>query len=242
MNTFVIKAGGSGNIIETDFKHEIEWLKYRRIQIDAKYFSTLIESLTTASYDNKIVYVNGGVAAFIFIDLARNLGLDNENLDEIGCRIVNTTSYIILESLKNKSAKVYPELINPLEFRKEILNDYNLILIKAIQGFKSTDSLATYIASQVQESELMFFKKGIPIYHVGFESPTKVTEFKLSDLENIGAKVTEVPGNNAILDKESINIIKKKMIKTVLYNSDDIDKLDKIISGVGLVEKTMIRL
>jgi len=237
MKKYIIKAGGSGNIVETDFKHKIDWLNYRRIQINSIFFRELVQSLVEASKYHKIAYINGGVAAYLFINLAESLEIDKSELDVIGCEIINITSKIILEAVKKYNSNVCPELINPLEFEDNLFNIYNLIIFKAVPTFKSTDSLAAFVASRNLDSEFLLFKKGVPLYHVGFETPTKITEFKITKLKEIALSFNEIPGNNSIIDHESIELIIKNKIKTTLYNSEEINKLKEILDNKYFCEE-----
>lgn len=228
---YVIKAGGSGNFIETNCMSNIEWLNYRRFQINSEYFSELVDALYEASKENKIAYINGGVGAYLFIKLGERLGLDESQLNIIGCDIINITSTIILEALIKKSSNIYPELVVPSEFKESIFDSYDIGVFKAMPQFISSDSLSTFIASKGKNTKQIFFKKGVPIYHTGYSKPTKVDEFKISLLEEISQDIEEEPGSNFIIDKQSIDLIKKFNIDTTFYNSDDISNLSKILKN-----------
>src|SRR5262245_50201272 len=84
MMPIVVKAGGSGNIVETDSSHPIPWLSYRRLKFAESYVDDLIEGLRGASALRTIAFVPGGMGAYLHLDLARHAGVSDPVLAEIG--------------------------------------------------------------------------------------------------------------------------------------------------------------
>lgn len=222
MNKIVIKAGGSGNIIESNYLHPIEWMNYRKFQIKSQTFSDIVEALLQLSKSDKVVYVNGGVAAFLFINLAKSMQLGDEYLSEIGCSVINITAFIVLRKLLDLRANVYPKLLSPDLITDNLFNTYDIVIVQSSTDYQSSDELATYTASKLSDVKLVFFKKGIPIFHTGFEKPTEIHSFPIDELLDKANEYEEVPGRNYILDKNSLRIIKDNNISTTLFNSDDI--------------------
>jgi uridylate kinase len=240
MKVYVIKALGSGNFIETELVNEIPWLSYRKFQIDTGYMNSLVNSLAKVSKAYKLAFICGGMGAYLFINMAKALNLNDKILNNIGCSIINLNSNILLEALINKGVKVCPSLVSALDNYEEYFINYDLLFFKAIPEFSSTDSLAAHVSSKLIDTELIFFKKGVPIYYDGFEKPTKVSEFRIEELEDISENYIETPGKNYIIDYNSIRIIKKHRIKVTLFNADDIINLAELIEKPQNFERTTI--
>ncbi|HZH76599.1 MAG TPA: hypothetical protein VEY88_11230 [Archangium sp.] len=234
MKVSVIKAGGSGNILETDHKHAIPWLAYRRFKLDPDYLRKLVEGVLAAvQANNKIVFVSGGMGAYLYIDLARELGLSESALAEIGCGIVNVNGRIASDAVSLRGVSVCPRLIPPSPSLSENLKQYDVVVVRAEPGYLSTDALAAVAAANIPGSELVLFKKGVPEYHVGFERPTVVEKFTIAELRAIAAKFGEGAGANSILDAQCLEVIERNAIRTRLVNSDHLGDLYQVLQGSG---------
>ncbi|WP_404468653.1 hypothetical protein [Sutcliffiella horikoshii] len=243
MMNYVIKAGGSGNIIEESNKADDlpEWLNYRRVKINSKYFEKVCLSLVEfTKKNNKIFYINGGVGAYLFLDFGRSLGLDDRILDQTGCDIINNTSRLLLEKTRSLDGNVCPFLVDVQDIKTSIINKFDIFFIKANPMCKSSDALAAKVATNLEKANLIYFKYGIPTYYVGFEKPVDILEFKIVDLIERAKNKIEKPGDNFILDKEALKLIYTYKIDTTLINSDDIskyinDESDKTIRKTKIV-------
>lgn len=240
MKTCVLKCAGSGHLRETKFLHRIPWLNYRRFQIDPDYFNSLVEGVIDASSAARIAIVPGGTGAYLFIGLGRELGLDEAGLSRVGCQIVDVIAGIIRDALLAKGAAVCPDVVSYECNIESLMEQYRIVVVRSSARCHSTDALAAATAVKLRADKLLIFKQGVPIYHVGFERPTEISEFKISMLERIADEFGQNPGENAILDRQCIDLIKDNRIVTCLYNALDSERLAMLIEDDGSIRCTRI--
>lgn len=238
MKIITVKGPGAGGFIVGEEKNRLPWLEYRKFKMDKNFIKNIIEGLKWASLDNKIVYIPGGTGAYLFIGLASEIGLSDFFQSIVGCEVVDLMGKIFIEGLKKENVNVCPNLIRYYEIN-EYVTKYDVLIIKSDDSLDSTDSLATKSALEVN-SEIMFFKKNVPEFYVGYKEPRVVEEFMCEDLINKAKRFGERPGNNSIIDLQAINMISKNKTKATLYNSDDIKELRNIINNTLNVKKTII--
>lgn len=231
MNVYVLKFGGGGSIIDTGNEHKLPWLSYRRFGINGPSYQQFLDRVCDLAADNRFILVFGGVGAFLFVNLASELSLEKDDVNLVGCEVTNLTASIALNYLQRKGAAVSPTLFLPSEDIAATLLEYEIVIVKACLGFASTDALAAYYASIAKANKLIFFKKNVPEYHVGFEKPTIVNAIQVNKLLNIAKSFDERPGNNSILDSQSLEYIQSNSICASICNIDNVSDLEAILSG-----------
>ncbi|MCP3139585.1 hypothetical protein [Pyxidicoccus xibeiensis] len=242
MKTYVVKAGGSGNLVETEAVHKIEWLAYRRLRFDPSYLEGLIEGLRGVASSAKVAFVPGGMGAFLFLDLAESAGVRGEALDRIGIDVVNLNGLLARSAFAENGISVFPELVEPGEMLAAALEVSQVVVVKACKGYLSTDALAAAAAVSLPGSELLIFKKGVPVYHVGFERPTEVLEWKITELKERAKAFGERPGANSILDAQCLEIVEQGQVEVSLVDSSALRCLAEVFARKSSVPHSRVIL
>jgi uridylate kinase len=227
--TVVVKAGGSGLFVRVPYEPRVPWDWYRHYRINEEYFSKLVAGLAHAANQSPLLFVPGGVGAYLYIGLSQRLGLHDEAVNQIGCDIVNVTGRIIMQSLLTQGVEVYPSLANLRDNLGELIRQYQVLVMAASLSFRSTDAVAAAAAVKVGATRLMLFKQGVPTFHLGFESPTVMRSISISRLQEMIGLSEEGPGRNAILDSQAVAIIANGGVETVLYEAGEVERLSEIL-------------
>src|SRR5882724_6758951 len=140
--TLIIKAGGSGMFKETAFRHRIPWLAYRRMRLDSQFFETFIRQLRSLVEQFNVVVVPGGMAAYLFIELGRDLMLSLDQQDAIGRRVVDVTGQVILWALAAQNVPVYPALVDINDDFQMLFDTASIVVLRSNEAYLSTDTLA----------------------------------------------------------------------------------------------------
>ena len=64
------------------------------------------------------------------------------------------------------------------------LEQYKVVVVAPNERFVSTDELAAQAALEAGAERLLFFKKGVPVFHVGFPRPTRRASAKVAAAPN----------------------------------------------------------
>lgn len=227
----MIKAGGGGCLVDEGTQHPLPWLQYRRLQFDARHVKDLVGSLKAVSLSHRVIFAPGGMGAYLFIGLGRELQLHEASLAEIGCQVVNTTGQLVLNALGVAGADVCPQLVDVNADLQEHVDRHGIVVVRASTATATTDSLAACAATKLRGAELLFMKKGVPVFHLGFDHPTELRLFPVTRLLAIAASFRELPGSNPILDGQCLQMMCAHRIPTLFVNSDDVVDLPAIIES-----------
>lgn len=148
----------------------------------------------------------------MYTNLSKVINKNGKITAAIGCDIVSILHKIIINNLVENDVNVCPsevDLENLMDFKK---NEHTCYFIRPNPDILSTDSLAARVAPIVDADLILFIKEGAPTYHVGFDCPTKITEWCI---ENIREKSVGVSGNY-LLDSEALDVLGRDMLKSLI--------------------------
>ena len=238
----VVKLPGAGRIVHCGSKAVLPWMEYRKYQIDDEFFNDAIDSLIQLSFISRVGLVSGGIGAYLYIGLAKSLGLNDCFLSSVGIDIVNLLHGILLKVFLEKGANICPYLVSIESYNYEHYAQYDLLIFSATNNVASTDSLAVMVAEICRADTLLLFKENVPCYHVGFDEPTSIDAIHVDQLIQKANKFSCSPGDHFILDRESLALIKKNKLNTFLVNPHDILQIKNIIRGVSTASVTKIHI
>ncbi|MEI8704974.1 hypothetical protein [Pseudoalteromonas sp. B62] len=207
MKTVVIRLTGGGAISEVGTETDLPWWGYRSMHITPSVYSDLT-ALIANNPSIKFIFVCGGIGAFLFTDLVKNLAL-NTHADEVGRGIISILNGIAISYLNSFSINVYPNEIPVNEVGKYLsTTDASCFFIKPDTGCISSDSLAAEAAFLSKAELLLYVKKGAPQYHVGFDKPTIINRWSLDDIELKSLTLYEEQAKHYVLDYQACSILK----------------------------------
>lgn len=207
MKSVVIRLTGGGAISEVSTEIDVPWWGYRNMHINPSVYSDLT-ALIANNPSTRFIFVCGGIGAFLFTDLVKNLAIDSY-ADEVGKGIISILNGIAISYLNSLSVNVYPNEVPANEVEKYLsTTDASCFFIKPDSGCISSDSLAAEAAFLAKADLLLYVKKGAPQYHVGFDKPTIINRWSLDDIELKSLTLYEEQTKHYVLDYQACSILK----------------------------------
>lgn len=202
MNNIIVRLPGGGRIKKHEKKQILTWWDYRNYFINTDIYND-IKKIIETNKDSKFFFISGGVGAFIYTDLCRNLNISNNLAAEIGCDVISIMHKILINSLIDDGINVFPTEIDIKSYNTIFYKENSCFFIKPDTEFLSTDSLAANVAKLVSAKLIVYIKEGSPTYYAGFKKPTIINKWEIDDIRE-RAKLIK---GNYILDNEALNII-----------------------------------
>lgn len=223
MKTVVISLGGSILIPELEKNLIQEYIPVlRRI----------------AKKSQLYVVVGGGGEARRYIEVARNLGIDEGTSDEIGILITRLNATLLIASLGNDA---YPKVAESHNEAKKFGETKKIVIMGGITPGQTTDAVAAVLAERVKASVFINVTSVNGVYE---EDPRKNPRAKRFDrltpqqlLEIVGAGGLGA-GSNNVLDVIAARIVERSGIPLVVLDGSNPKNLeDAILKGkfVGTV-------
>ncbi|MAD03411.1 MAG: hypothetical protein CMK65_07310 [Pseudoalteromonas sp.] len=232
MSTFVIRLPGGGRISRKKKEHGLKWLDYRSFFIKTDSYNSIIELIKDNS-NSKFILISGGVGAFLYTNLCEDLYLDRDFSSTIGSDIISIMHKILIEAFERERIRIYPKQVAIKELKElEQNSDYQCFFVEPNLDSLSTDSLAVQASIEVNSVETVFLKEGAPTYHVGFDSPTVITHWKIDDISAKSEEHFKGSNGHYLLDTESCSLIKKFQIKSKIVCPSELKNLKFDAHGV----------
>lgn len=213
MNRIIIRLPGGGRINKRNEMQEISWWDYRNYYINPELYSE-IDSVMGNNKNCTFFFISGGVGAFLYTNLCKSLNIKNDITSQVGCDIVSLMHKILISNLLDSGIDAYPTEIALSELSEKQNFKHSCYFIKPFSNIMSTDSLAAQVASVVHADMIVYLKEGAPVYHIGFNEPTRVGKWGINDIR---ARSTGAKGHY-IIDDEALNKIEETNIKTIITN------------------------
>lgn len=225
MKTVVIRLTGGGAISEASTEIDVPWWGYRNMHITPSVYSDLT-ALIANNPSTRFIFVCGGIGAFLFTDLVKNLAMDSY-ADEVGKGIISILNGIAISYLNSLSVNVYPNEVPANEVEKYLsTTDASCFFIKPDSGCISSDSLAAEAAFLAKADLLLYVKKGAPQYHVGFDKPTIINRWSLDDIELKSLTLYEDQNKHYVLDYQACSILKSNSNETYIIPPEIIKEIN----------------
>ncbi len=211
---------------------------------DFKYILSLISNVVKVTEESgrpKIVFVvGGGVQAREMQEKARELGLSNTVVDEVGILVSRINAYILSnaakDTLKEQGLKVRTKIICSIE---EFLKDMEIYDVFFAGGFipgQSTDAVASLLAEAMKADVLMFLTDVDGIYD---KDPKKHTDAKLLKTIKVSDLISKVltekmtPGVYKPIDIQALKMIERSNVKCIVINGRAKENILNALKGLS---------
>ncbi|MEM2112235.1 MAG: UMP kinase [Candidatus Bathyarchaeia archaeon] len=188
----------------------------------------IIQNLRAQSH-KLVVVVGGGSPARDFIKIAKDLGLTEQEQDEVAISVSKLFAQLLALKLGGLEWKSIPSSI---EEAINILRKRGIVVMGGLKPGMTTDTVASLIASQIHSDLIIKATNQDGIYTKDPEKyldAEKLDELSLDDLSNILEEKKHEAGIHQIIDPEAVRILKEKRIKTIVINGF---KPENIIAAV----------
>jgi uridylate kinase len=177
----------------------------------------LLKKLKGEGHD-MVVVVGGGALAREFIGIAKKLGLEEKDRDDVAISV----SRIFAQLFAKKLAKLSCEKI-PLAIEEAVkcLNEGKIVILGGLKPGMTTDTVAALIAERVNADVLIKATDQEGVYTKDprkYADAVKLDQLTFEDLPKVLAENKHRAGIHQILDSEAVKILKGKHIKVFVLN------------------------
>jgi len=229
MSNIIIRLPGGGRINKKKEEQEISWWDYRNHYINPELYSE-IKDVMAKNKDCVFFFVSGGVGAFLYTDLCNSLSVKDDIISQVGCDIVSLMHKILISNLIGNGINAYPTETSLTELSEMQNFKHSCYFVKPFIKIMSTDSLAAHVAPLVHADMIVYLKEGAPVYHIGFNEPTRVSKWGINDIR---LRAKGVKGHY-IIDDEALNLIEKMNVKTLITSPKTFSNFNYHESDFGL--------
>ncbi len=217
MKTVVISLGGSILIPELE-NHRI------------KDYVPVLQKIATKC--RLYVVVGGGGEARRYIEVSRNLGIDEGTSDEIGILITRLNATLLIAAL---GGDAYPEVAKTHTEAIRFGESNRIVIMGGITPGQTTDAVAAVLAERVGASVFINATSVDGVYSEDPKKNPKATKFVTltpKKLLGIVGGTALVAGSNNVLDLIAARVVERSRIPLVVLDGRDPTNLsDAILDG-----------
>ena len=193
-------------------------------------YTNLLKDLKKQGHEIAVV-VGGGAMAREFINLAKDLGLDERAQDEAAISVSRIFAQLFLQKLGELGCEAVSLTI---ENAVKCLRDGKIAVMGGLRPGMTTDTVAALIVKQVNAE--VFIKatdqEGVydkdPRKHV---DAVKLEQLSFEDLSRVFAENKHKAGIHQILDPEAVKILKKERVKVIVVNGFKPENVLAVVKG-----------
>lgn len=194
-------------------------------------YADLIMNLRSRGHDVAVV-VGGGKMAREFIELARSLGLSEQEQDELAISVSRLFAQVLSMKVGGYQWREVPTTIkNAIR----VLSERGLVIMGGIRPGMTTDTVAALVASKARADLIIKATDQEGIFTKDpkkYPDAEKLDEISFDDLERILAEGRHKAGIHQIIDPEAVRILKEKRIKTIVVNGFNPENVLLALSGM----------
>ena len=193
---------------------------------------------TVQAQGNEIaVVLGGGALAREFIGIAKNLGLDMQEQDEIAISVSRLFAQLFLKKLGDAGCS---KVALTLDDAAECLGEEKIVVMGGLKPGITTDAVAALVAERVKADLLV---KGTDQEGVYDKDPrkhadaVKLDHLSLEDLAEVFEQNKHQAGMHQIIDPEAIKVLKRRRLKLIVVDGFKPENILAAVNGenVGTV-------
>ena len=199
-------------------------------------YADLLRALKKEGHEVALV-VGGGSLAREFIEIAKNLGLDEQAQDEIAISVSRLFAQLFLKKLGDVSGR---KVALTLDDAAECLSEGKIVVMGGLKPGITTDAVAALVAERVKADLLV---KGTDQDGVYDKDPrkhadaVKLDRLSFDDLPRIFEENKHKAGIHQIIDPEAVKVLKRERVKLIVVNGFKPENILAAVNGekVGTV-------
>jgi len=178
-----------------------------------------------------VIVVGGGTPARQYIQLARELGLAEQEQDEVAITVSRLFAQLLamkLGGLKWKNVPTSPEDAGTL------LSERGIVVMGGLKPGMTTDTVAAMVASEVGAGLIVKATDQDGVYTKDprkHADAQKIDALTFDELSQLMEQDRHKAGIHQIIDPEAVRLLKAKRIKTVVVNGADPENMIAALGG-----------
>jgi len=177
------------------------------------------------------VVVGGGSLARNLISIVREMGLSEQEQDEVAISASRIFAQILAMGIGGLAWRNVPKTV---EEAAAVLAERGIVVMGGIKPGMTTDTVATLLASQIKADLIVKATDQEGIYTRDprkHPDAVKLDEIRFEDLNSIRTEDRHKAGIHQIIDPEAVKILLEKRIKTIVVNGFKPENLLKAVRG-----------
>jgi len=165
-----------------------------------------------------VVIVGGGALARDFIKIAKELGLEEKDQDDLAISVSRLFAQLFAKTLGEISCEKVP--LN-VEEAVECLEGGKIAVLGGLKPGMTTDTVAALIAERINADMLIKATDQEGVYNKDprkHPDAVKLDKLRFEDLPQVLAEKKHKAGIHQILDPEAVKFLKVKRIKVLVLN------------------------
>jgi len=196
-------------------------------------YAELISDLRSRGHEVAVV-VGGGRLAREFIGWAHELGLSEQEQDELAISVSRLFAQMLAMRIGGYGWRTVPVTI---EEAARMLNERGVVIMGGIKPGMTTDTVAALIASEVKAEIIVKATDQDGVYTKDprkYPDAKKIDELSFEELDEMLAENRHRAGIHQIIDPEAARILREKRIKTVVVNGFKPENILLAINGAAV--------
>ena len=180
-------------------------------------YTDLLKDLKKQGHEMAVV-VGGGTMAREFINLAKELGLDERAQDEAAISVSRIFAQLFLQKLGELGCEAVSLTI---EDTVKCLREGKIAIMGGLRPGMTTDTVAALIVEQVNAELFIKATDQEGVYNKDprkYSDAVKLEQLSFEDLSRVFDEDKHKAGIHQILDPEAVKILRKARVKVVVVN------------------------
>ena len=186
-----------------------------------------------------VIVTGGGKIARFYINLSRELGLDESGLDLIGIQVSHLNAKLLIAGLGDLCYPVTPKNLEEISLA---LISGKIIITGGIYPGQSTNATSALIAERIGAIKFFNATDVDGIYDSDPRTNTNATRFdsiKVRDCIDILKNEKSMAGTYDLMDLISLKVIERSKLPTVVFKAN-IQDIEKLVLGEGKIGTEII--
>ena len=193
-------------------------------------YAEIVKELRGQGHEVAVV-VGGGSLARNLISIVREMGLSEQEQDEVAISASRIFAQILAMGISGLAWRNVPKTV---EEAAEVLAERGIVVMGGIKPGMTTDTVATLLASQIKADLIVKATDQEGVYTKDprkHPDAVKLDEIRFEDLNGILTEDRHKAGIHQIIDPEAVKILLEKRIKTIVVNGFKPENLLKAVRG-----------
>lgn len=203
---------------------------------DAEYLQTLAALLTRLADERSLFLVTGGGRpARSYIEVGRDLGLDERGLDEMGIVITRLNARLVIQALGPKAS---PLVAESYEEAEEAGKRHPLVVMGGVRVSLTTDGVAAELAEHLQADRIVNATSVDGVYTTDpHRDPhaTRIDRMSYDELAAIAGEPTGLAGPSMVFDPYATRVVRRAAIPLYVVHGRDLASLEGAVVGGAFV-------